>query len=262
VDKERGKESPAKKIADMDSLCEEISRAIVEGLEEKEILDEPELGSQGESHFAETAVIGSLDEAATGRLSTAVESLLESNVLSQKIVLLVQEKIHEILNDDAEQGIRGDSGVIAERVHAECARLFEGESFKREVVELLRADVEHSLAPALRRDMFACVRNMVTEIAGVLVERVAGEFTKLRAAALQPQPAGIAPVAELSAASCAAPFEAPRAAPAGAGALDRPEPRLAAPPPPRPQRSAPDAEARAASAYLRIRDRLLWREAL
>ncbi|HAK96080.1 MAG TPA: hypothetical protein DCM87_14075 [Planctomycetes bacterium] len=301
IDKEPGKESPSKKVADMDSLCEEISRAIVEGLVEKEILDEPELGAQGESHFAETAVIGSLDDVHADQMATAVESLLESDVLSQKIVQLVQEKIREFLTDDAVQSRRGDSGVIAEHVHAECARLFECESFRSDVVKLLRADVERTLAPALRRDMSACVQSMVTEIAGVLVERLAGEFAKMKEAVLPSPPAGepraeapaggasaapraaepctaalavetcLAPsageprAATLAAETCAVLPEAPRATPAGAGARapDRPAPRFAAPRPPPPScRAASDADERAASAYLRIRDRLLWRGAL
>ncbi len=274
VDKEPGKESSSKKVADMDSLCEEISRAIVEGLVEKEILDEPEIGTPPESHIAETAVIGSFEDVQADQMATAVESLLESDVLSEKIVRLVQEKIRQVIDDDVVQSRRGDSGIIAERVHLECTRLFARESFRNDIVKLVRADVEHTLAPALRRDMSACMHGMVTEIAGLLVERVAGELAKMKETA-SPSAAetrAAAPAAEActappAAEPCAAPavtetFAAPPAIEPRA-APDRPGTRIAAPGKPLPSFGCTcDADERAASAYLRIRDRLLWQGAL
>ncbi len=206
VEKETGKESAAKKVADMDSLCEEISRAIVEGLVEKQILDEPQIAPPPESLIAETTVIAPIEDIDADRMITAVESLLESDEISQRIVRIVQEKIEQVLQDDVVQSTRGDSGIIAERVHLECTRLFARESFRRDVVDLLRADVEGTVAPTLRQDMSAYIRGVLLEVTGLLVDRVTGVLGSARE--VKRPPAAVAnaviPAVPTSAASPAA----------------------------------------------------------
>ena len=230
--RETGKESAAKKVADMDSLCEEISRAIVEGLVEKQILDEPQIAPPPESQIAETTVIAPIEDVAADRMITAVESLLESDEISQRIVRIVQEKIEQVLEADVVQSTRGDSGIIAERVHLECTRLFARESFRRDVVDLLRADVEGTVAPTLRHDLSAYVRGVLLEVTGLLVDRVTDVLRGAKEVKLPPAAVvnAVAPAASTSAASpVAAPEGAPAAATAAVSPTEGPEGVPAAP---------------------------------
>lgn len=244
IEKEIGKESAAKKVADMDSLCEEISRAIVEGLVEKQILDEPEIAPLPENQIAETTVIAPIEGIEVDRMVTTVENLLESDEISQRIVRLVQEKIEQVLNEDVVQSTRGDSGVIAERVHLECTRLFARESFRSDVVDLLRADVEGTIAPTLRRDLSTYIRGALVEVTGLLVERVTGVLRNAREIKLATAP--VAPVADAVGEEALVLIVAP----------DAGEMPVASAPPPRTVREC-DAR-KVAETYSRIRNRLWW----
>ena len=168
----------AQKHADMDSLCEGISRAIMEGLVEQEILDEAELTPEVDSTLAETGVIDSIGEELT---SVSLETLLDSDEVSEKIMRIVHEKVQEVLNADFAQSRRGDAGIIAERVHLECARLFGRDSFRAELIRILHRDVEREITPRIKGELLVHLKTVMTELTGLLVERLADVIRHLQA---------------------------------------------------------------------------------
>jgi hypothetical protein len=143
----------------MESLCEGISRVIVDGLLEKDVLKRPEAPAAAgtpepsEGTLAETGLIQPIGDMLTKKAVSTVEGLLNSEQISDKLLRVVEEKVRQVLADDLARSRRGGTGIIAEHVHLECARLFACESFRRELAELLRGDVERMVAPAVTSDV-------------------------------------------------------------------------------------------------------------
>ena len=245
AEKETSQESmAARKAADMDSICEEISRAIVEGLVEKEILDEPPVTHGAQSMIAETAVIAPIDDVGAETAACSVQTLLESDAISAQIIRLVQEKVEQVLDEDLRQSRRGDSGLLAERLHLECAQLFERESFRGEILGLLRQDLMRSVVPAITQDVREYVKHTLTAVTQMLTDKLVEVLARARAVQCGGTGAPVAPAA------------APAGQTAAAGGPNVPEAPAVAP---RPAQSVPHATPPAAAErYRRIRERLWW----
>ncbi len=176
-------EAVSDKPADLDSICEGISRAIVEGLVEKEFLEEKPVAPTGKSVIDETAVIDTFDEEldnATEKTASTVEDLLDSADMSDRIVRLVQEKVEQVLDEDLSHSRSGDSGIIAERVHLECSRLFGRESFRGEIVRLLRGDVQRKIVPSFRKEILDYIQHILVEMTNHLVDKIVEVLSVIR----------------------------------------------------------------------------------
>lgn len=160
--------------ADMDSICEEISKNIFEGLVEKEFIQEASVADREEKVIGETTLIAPMMFMDTvDKKMTDVESLIDSAEITNKIVRVVQEKVEQVLDEDLSHSRSGDSGIIAERVHLECARLFSRESFRNDMVHLLRQDIQRYILPEFRQEILQYVRRIVMDLTDLLVDKLA-----------------------------------------------------------------------------------------
>lgn len=160
-------------VTDMDALSEGLSRAIVQGLVSKESHGEQERPLPSESALADTGLIAPLGDMVTERAVSAVGSLIDAEEISAAILRVAREKIEEVLNEDLALSRKGSGGMIAERVHLECARLFGRESFRKELMRLLGQDLDRTIVPALKREVSEDLRRVMGEVTDLVLDRVA-----------------------------------------------------------------------------------------
>jgi len=168
-----------KSETDMEALCEGISQIIVEGLLE----GETELGEESApapDAMAETGLIAPLGDMVTKRAVSTVESLLDSEEISGKILDVIKEKVELVLNEDLAQGRGGKGGLIAERVHLECARFLGGGEFREEIVHLVSQRAKSDLLPVIKEEAGKLLRGALSEVTELILSRVADLAGRVR----------------------------------------------------------------------------------
>jgi hypothetical protein len=172
---------------DLGALCEGISRAIVEGLTSEDRPEEPDLPMPPEAALAETGLILPLGDMVTEKAVSTVEGLLDSEEVADRIARVAEEKLQEVLNNDLAKSRTGEAGVIAERVHLECARLFGRASFRKELVRFLQHDIARNITPIIKQDVAHHIHHVMAEVTELILNRIAEVLPAMRGAAAPQQ---------------------------------------------------------------------------
>ncbi len=175
VEKERidtTEQAPEEEDDDLGALCEGISRAIVEGLTSEDRPPEPDLSVTSEAALAETGLILPLGDMVTEKAVSTVEGLLDSDELADRIARVAEEKLQEVLNKDLAKSRTSDAGIIAERVHLECARLFGRASFRKELVRFLQHDIARTITPIIKQDVTKQINGVMVEVTDLILNRL------------------------------------------------------------------------------------------